>query len=187
MKLANITILAAMTVTVGSVKAESLSPEMNDTASKANCAVSYNADEIRWLQLLMNGKIALLPEVDAGARTHALSGMMRECFKDADRVDFKEFVPASFAALTKYPEKRSSPRAMDALGDCLASSVPSQSIKFLEASDREAFATRKFGALSNPAMDVMLSASKGCGKELDKLNNKIQANDLYFKLNAILR
>lgn len=151
----------------------------------ARCAIEKHPRDVRWLRALIGKEISLDAEVLGGALLNALGATMTGCMEGRAESELPGFV----AALRRLGGSASTTRSepMDALGDCLVRSAPEESMAFLRESDIGALRTKRGGFLSDTALQTMLSKSRGCGPILAKMGDRMDGNQIYSRINWLLR
>ena len=152
------------------------------TSNLVNCAIARNAGDVRWLNAIAAKTSGLSPSIEKGAQVNALQGMLYGC--SVEGADASAAIGMIRRGMKFHPNSINAPRRMDALAECLAKSAPKEAIAYLEASDKNEASN---GSAADVDYQKMFGASSGCGAELDKIGNKIQENELYSKLNWLLR
>lgn len=170
----------------------------------ARCAIEKHPNEARWLGALLAKRVSVESAAGGGAFMNAFGWVMKGCLVDGSRLDLDAFL----ASLRQFGESapagpaRSGP--MDALGDCFLRVAPQEAMAFVRESDigaakglnsAEPDSSGKMalpmGHLSHPAFEAMLSKSlsqkSGCGPILKKLGDRVDGNQLYWRLNWRLR
>ncbi|HEU0098807.1 MAG TPA: hypothetical protein VFQ67_08520 [Allosphingosinicella sp.] len=170
----------------------------------ARCAIENHPDEARWFGSLLARKVSVEQQAAGGAFLNALGELLKGCLADGSRLDFDVFV-ASVRQFAESPFSGTArPGPMDALGDCFLRVAPQEAMAFLRESDIEAgkslsslesnpggSVALQVSSVSDPAFRAMLSKSlserNGCGPALKKLGDRVDGNQVYWRLNWLLR
>ena len=170
----------------------------------ARCAIEKHPNEARWLGALLAKKVSVEPGAGGGAFINAVGELMKGCLVDGSRLDFDAFLASLRQFGESAPTGPARPGPMDALADCFLRVAPQEATAFVRESDIGASKSLEsaepdtsgkmalpMGHLSDSAFDTMLSKSlaksSGCGRILKKLGDRVDGNQLYWRLNWRLR
>lgn len=183
-------LISALIAVSGPVMAQEASPPVADAASQpstanlVNCAIARNAGDVRWIIAVNDKQAKLNPELAKGARINALSSVLYGC--PIDGADIKAAFGMIARGMQFHAGSENAPRRMDRLADCIAKVAPAAALAYLEAEDRASTVNLKFG-LSDTDLSAIFSAAPSCGAELTRLSNNVQSNELYSRLNWLIR
>jgi hypothetical protein len=141
-----------------------------------------------WMLYAAKNPVAEDEQSTIGARILAFSTLNLHCAERDSAA--KPAIDLSRPSATQLETLKSfRPKGpMAALAECLYESTPTDSSRFVLASDAAAFANYRangrMGAIDEAAFKKMLSSSKGCGNLVEP---KVQANELYADLNWHVR
>jgi 2Fe-2S iron-sulfur cluster binding domain len=167
--------------------AQPASGETAQSEKLAKCAIEKHPNAVRWLMALAAKEVSLEPEVLGGAALNALAEMATGCLEGQAQSEMRGFVAAvrRMAGSASTSPARAGP--MDALGDCLVRSAPQEAMAFVRESDIGALRTQRGGFIADAALQTMLEKSRGCGPIVDRLGDRVDGNQLYSRINWLLR
>lgn len=171
----------------GAAPAQPAAGEAARSEEAATCAIEKHPNEVRWLKSLVDKEISLEPEVLGGAALNAIGEMMKGCMEGRPQSEITGFVTALRGMWGSLPKGPARLGPMDALGDCVVRSAPQEAMTFVRESDIGALRTQRAGFVSDPALENMLKKSRGCGPILDKLDDRVDGNQLYSRISWLLR
>lgn len=188
--------LALVAAGPGAAYAQPAVGEAAKSDAMARCAVEKHPNEARWLKAILSKEVSLEPEVGGGAILNALGPVLQDCLMAQERPNFD--VDGFFTTLLRIAGSAGPARAgpMDALGSCFVKVAPQEAMAFVRESDIGA--SRSFtgtqvnmGYVSDSALNALLSAglskSPECGPILKKMGERVDANQLYSRINWLLR
>ena len=158
-----------------------------ETDKLARCAIEKHPNEVRWLNALLAKKVALDEETGPGARMNSLAGISPGCLEGKSDADVAAVVVALGKATETDYQRSSSAGPMDELADCLVRSAPGEALAFVRQSDMDALRLRRFGAVSHDALASLLKRGGVCDGIVRKLGDRLQGNQLYSRINWLVR
>lgn len=170
----------------------------------ARCATEKHPNEARWFGSLLAKKVSVEPEVAGGAFLNALGELLKDCLVDGSRLDFDAFVASLQQFAQSGPTGPARPGPMDRLADCFVRVAPKEAMAFVRESDigagkslssmtpnSDGKVALQVSYVSESAFDAMLSKSlsekSGCGPALKKLGDRVNGNQVYWRLSWVLR
>ena len=151
------------------------------TLNLASCIVARSAGDLRWLLAVASKKIVIDQAVLEGVVGNSFQAAVHDC--PVEGASMTTALQVSRSLVRFHPNAVNATRENDALGSCLANTAKDEALAYLQAADK-AYASKRS---SDGELKALLSASKGCGGELTKLGDRIQANQLYSRMNWLLR
>lgn len=181
------TVLAFSIVGLGAASAQPAPPETAQSEKLARCAIEKHPNDVRWLLALVAKEVSVEPEILGGAVLNSLGQVATGCLEGQAQSELPGFIAALRRMGVSVSTRPAKPGPMDALGDCVVRSAPTEAMAFIRESDIGALRTQRGGFLPDAALQTMFSKSRGCGPILDKLGDRINGNQLYSRVNWLLR
>lgn len=151
------------------------------TMNAATCAVARSAGDLRWAFAVLEKKVKIEASLSEGVVGNAMTAALQDC--PITGINASLAIRAARSFMRFHPRAQNATRPNDALAECLARTAKTEALLFVESFDRN----YKFRQNNDEALKAMFAASTGCGTELSKLGDQTQANELYSRINWILR
>jgi hypothetical protein len=180
--------LSLCAASAGAGAADRRNPTPAQIESWAACAVEKNADEVKWMYVILSDQSGLQGQPRDGATNYAIFLLSRACVPEGTSFDNELMTGLSTKAIELWNGdvgKHSLARSIDAWADCMADSHPQKSRAYLFARDFSSGGPKIIVEGVDP-IEAFFAPTEEC-QALAPARDSADLIDLYARLNYRLR